>query len=298
MTIEAVRDLAMHLTVSTGALVALGAALNELVTGVQLAPAIKAEIDHLLDVLGARSMLDGVSQAALQPVLAEIRATLLQGAKLLGSPPSGPGWTHTEAEVLQSQGEVSAAFPGVWKQTIVPRLEGLSERLESTDGAFLDVGVGIGALAIAMARQWPSLRVVGIDPWRPALAIARENVRRAELLTRIELREQAVQDLSDTDAFDLAWLPMAFIDGTLIRAAVERAHHALRLGGWLLFQSVNPSTDPLTTAFVRLRTMLWGGCPMVPGEAEGLLNQVGYTQVQTLQSAPTVMTVMIVGRRS
>ena len=194
MTIEAVRDLVIRLTVSTGSLAALGLTLDERVTGAQLDPAIKAEIDHLLGALGARGMLDGVSSAELKPVLAEIRTTLLQGAKLLLNPTSGPGWTHTEAEILQSQGEVSAAFPVLWKQAIAPRPEGLSRRLESTDGAFLDVGAGIGALSIAMARLWPSLRVVGIEPWRPALAIARENVRMAGLSTRIELREQAVQD--------------------------------------------------------------------------------------------------------
>jgi hypothetical protein len=39
-------------------------------------------------------------------------------------------------------------------------------------GAFLDVGTGVGGLAIEAARVWPALRVVGIDQWEPALALA------------------------------------------------------------------------------------------------------------------------------
>src|SRR5262245_23532031 len=297
MTIEAVRDLVMRLKISTSALAALGVALDERVTGTRLDPAIKTEIDSLLDALGARGMLEGVSTTELKPVLAETRTTLLQGAKLLLNPTSGPGWTHTEAEILQSSGEVSAAFSVLLKQSIVPRLEGLSQRLEATNGAFLDVGVGVGALSIAMARLWPSLRVVGIDRWRPALAIARDNVQKAEFLTRIELREQAAHDLSDADAFDLAWVPGSFINEALIGATLERVHRALRPGGWVVFGIQNPGKDPLTASLARLRTVLWGGCARVLDDAEILLNQAGYTQVQTLPSSPTSIMALIVGRR-
>jgi hypothetical protein len=162
MTIEAVRDLLMRLDASTRALAALGLAVDERVQGVPLDPAIKTEIDHVLTALGARDMLEGLTAAELTPLLAEIRLTLLLNAQLLLSP-ARTGWTHTEGELLQSIGEFSATFPNALKQTL-PRLEGLADRLESPDGALLDVGVGIGAIAIAMARVWPRLRVVGIDP--------------------------------------------------------------------------------------------------------------------------------------
>src|SRR6266511_4819979 len=127
MTIGAVRDLVMRLNVSPGALAALGVALEKQVRGVPLDPAIKTEIDHVLAALEATEMLDGVDPAELKPVLAEIRMTLLLDAKLLLCPTSG-GWAHTEAEILQSTGEASAAFPFWLKQTIAPRLKGLAKR--------------------------------------------------------------------------------------------------------------------------------------------------------------------------
>ena len=91
-----------------------------------------------------------------------------------------------------------------------------------------------------MAHLWPFLNVVGIDPWAPSLTLARENVRSAGLTDRIRLREQAVEDLSDTDAFDLAWIPSAFMPETVVPAACEHVYHALRPGGWLLFAMANP----------------------------------------------------------
>jgi ubiquinone/menaquinone biosynthesis C-methylase UbiE len=295
MTIEAVRDLLMRLDTSTRALAALGLAVDEQVKGVPLAPAIKAEVDHVLGALGANTVLDGLTEAQIKAVLGQIRVTLLLNAKLLLNPAS-VGWAHTESEILQSIGAFSSEFPDSLKQTM-PNLEGLANRLESPDGAFLDVGVGVGAISIAMARMWPLVRVVGIDPWRPALAIANENVKTAGLNARIELREQAAQELSDTQVFDLAFFPSFFIAEGVIRAALLRVHRALRPGGWISFAIQNPGPDALTASLARLRTVLWGGHPWTAGEAEALLRQAGFTQVQSLPSGPNAPIVRIIGRR-
>jgi hypothetical protein len=295
MTIEAVRDLLMRLTVATHALTALGLALDERVKGARLEPAIKSEVDHVLVALGASEMLDGVHPAELKRMLAETRMTVLEGAKLLFNPAS-IGWTHTETELLQSTGEHATGFPLSLRQTMSHH-EGLAKRLESPDAAFLDVGVGVGVISIAMAQEWPLLRIVGIDPWQPSLAIARENVKTAGVHTRIELREQVVQDLSDSEAFDLAFFPSFFISEAVTRTALERVFHALRPGGWNSFVIQNPGPDPLTASLARLRTVLWGGHPWTPSEAESLLIQMGYIQVQTLPSGPAAPGVRIIGRR-
>jgi SAM-dependent methyltransferase len=147
-----------------------------------------------------------------------------------------------------------------------------------------------------MAQLWPLLRVVGIDPWRPALALARENVVMARLQTRIELREQLAQDLIDTQAFDLAFFPAFFIAETVIEAALKCVHRALRQGGWILFATQNPGSDALAASVARLRTILWGGYPRTAGQAQALLNQTGFSEVQSALS--TSRAAIIVGRRS
>jgi predicted nucleic acid-binding protein len=93
-------------------------------------------------------------------------------------------------------------------------MSAVRQRLESLSPA--DVGVGTAGLAIAMANLWSSLKVVGIDPWATSVTLAQENVQNAGLAERIQLREQAVEAFWDTNQFDLAWLPSAFIPERVI----------------------------------------------------------------------------------
>lgn len=296
MNVASLRDLVARLNLSAGALSVLGAAIDERTTGKLFDPNIQSHVDAVLDSLGAREMIEGLSPEELQPVLAEIRLTMLGGAKLLSEGTRERGWAYTDPDILRAAGETSAGFAGVLKQMIAPRLSGLSERLEAS-GSFLDVGIGVAGLSIAMARLWPTLRVVGVDPWAPSLAIAREKVRAAAVTDRIELREQAAEDLTDVNAFDLAWIPSPFIPEKSIVAIVERVHRALRPGGWLLFAMVSPGSDPLAASYARLRTAIWGGALLAPAEAQTMLEQIGYVDVQMLPSPPSSTVAMIAGRR-
>ncbi len=257
MSLVSLRDLVARLSLSAGALSVLGAAIDGRTTGKPFDLSIQPHVDAVLDALEVRELIEGLSPVELQPMLAEIRLTMLQGVKLLYEGTREAGWADTDPDILQAAGETSAGFAGVLKQVIAPRLPGLSERLEAP-GSFLDVGVGVAGLSIAMARLWPALRVVGVDLWAPSLVIAREQVRAARLTDRIELREQAAEDLTDVNAFDLAWIPSAFIPERSIVTIVERVYRALRPGGWLLFAMVSPGSGPLAGSYARLRTAIWG----------------------------------------
>ncbi len=49
----------------------------------------------------------------------------------------------------------------------------------------VDVGTGSGAIAIALAHEWPSAIVTAVDTSEPALAVARENAERVGFASRI-----------------------------------------------------------------------------------------------------------------
>jgi release factor glutamine methyltransferase len=73
-----------------------------------------------------------------------------------------------------------------------PETESLVERcLQLLDGLLeprvLDVGVGSGAIALAIADEHPGARVVATDSSPGALAVADENRRRTGLIGRVEL---------------------------------------------------------------------------------------------------------------
>jgi SAM-dependent methyltransferase len=298
MSSQALRDYVNHHLGSVTVLAALGVALEAEVTANPLQPALQARIDDVLDTIGLAGTTKGLSEADFKSLLAEIRFNMLLDAKFLLDPASCLAWAHSDTEILQAGGEISAGFAGPLRNRIVPGLAGLAERLDSSDASFLDVGVGVAGLSIAMMHLWPSLRVIGIDPWWPALNLAEENVRRAGLTDRIQLRHQSVEDLSEIEAFDLAWLPSAFIPSKLISVACEKIYQALRPGGWLLFAMAHSSADSVTASLVRLRTALWGGCPMTPAEVEILLRRTGLADVRALPSPPGAIMALVAGRRS
>ena len=296
MSVEDVRDLTARLGASANALLAVGLALQARVDRPPTDAGLTGRIADVLEVLGVRDCIDGLSEADSATLLAGIRTDLFTAATALRGTSPVSGWTHVKADLLQSAGDVSAGFPRLLTTRIAPQLEGLVDRLASPGAAFLDVGVGVAALSIAMVRQWPRLRVVGVDPWGPAITIGWRNVESAGLAGRIDLRE-AAEDLSDTYAFDLAWIPSLFIPQRSIGPIVERVARSLRPGGWLLFALMNPDSEPLAAALNRFRTTLWGGSVLDPDAVRALLTNNGLVDVRLLPSPPAATVAFAVGRR-
>ncbi|HEY1369113.1 MAG TPA: peptide chain release factor N(5)-glutamine methyltransferase [Gaiellaceae bacterium] len=120
----------------------------------------------------------------------------------------------------------------------------------------LDVGVGSGAIALALADEHPGARVTGIDASAEALALARDNAERLGLSVRLleaDVRDglpAAPYDLvvanpPYVDAAELAalapevrdWEPRAALVGPgTTEAVVDTAARVLRPGGWLVLE--------------------------------------------------------------
>jgi release factor glutamine methyltransferase len=120
----------------------------------------------------------------------------------------------------------------------------------------LDVGVGSGAIALALADEHPGARVTGIDASAEALALARDNAERLGLSVRLleaDVRDglpAAPYDLvvanpPYVDAAELAalapevrdWEPRAALVGPgTTEAVVDSAARVLRPGGWLVLE--------------------------------------------------------------
>lgn len=297
MSADALRQIVSKLNASASALAALGTAIEARLLGQALDPKIAPHVEAVVHALGADGALGAATPNELRPLLGEVRTLAFANAKMMSAGGRGAGWEHHERDLLQAAGDVSFAVPHTLKNVIAPKLDGLVDRLSSPGAAFLDVGVGVAVLTIEMARLWPSLRVVGVDPWAPALAIARENVAATGLEGRIELREQAGEDLTDVGAFDLAWIPSAFVPERSISKLTARVHRALRPGGWLLFPTLHVSGDPLLAALARFRTASFGGFVSTTQEVEQLLRSSGFSDARTLPSPPNALMAMVVARR-
>lgn len=295
MSIEALREVVARLSASASALSVLGAELDARIAGRSLHPSLRPHAEAVLREAGALEALEGTSAAEVAPLLAEIRHFWTLDDDYLSTPDRAPGWTYTDAALLQAGGDVTAGFADVLPR-LLPQLDGLGARLEAPDGAFLDIGTGVGRLAIGMARRWPSLRVVGLDVWAPSLALARKNVAEAGVEKRVELRELPAEELTDEGAFDLVWIPAPFVPPHALGRLVERAYRALKPGGWLLFAAVRPGDD-LRGATLRFRVALFGGEASSQPEIQQLLADKGLTEVKTLPGPPRDFKIIVAGRR-
>jgi predicted O-methyltransferase YrrM len=253
--------------------------------------------EGILDVLVALRLAHRDGQVVVAPglapllgseakevLLAQLRSVDLQSRRLIDGARRGgltPGWQHTDPELLEAQGRSGkGAIPAMVQA--IRQVPELAARLGQPSASFLDVGVGVGVIAIELCRAFPALRVVGLEPAPAPLAQARRNVAAAQLADRIELRQQGVQELQDSEAFDLAYVAQVFIPDGVFEAGLARVWRALRPGGWLNMPAISATGDDLEAALSRLRNLLWGGGVRLPEQVAERARATGFTGVQVV----------------
>lgn len=108
-----------------------------------------------------------------------------------------------EQEVMDSQQDADEY--AAYDNTAVNN-EFVSRALELAPktGYVLDIGTGPADIAILLAQRAPGLRVLAIDLGEHMLATARENVRRAGLANRVEIRKADAKSTGlPSGAFDM-----------------------------------------------------------------------------------------------
>src|SRR5690349_19567149 len=273
---------------ATEALAAVGAGL----TLAQQPEPGHPEIGRALAAVSDAAGLPGPDQLAppqREMVIALIRMCLRQAQDLVDDPGRAPGWTFTEPDILAGWGRGSMMVPGALTAAL-PEL--------ARTRSFLDVGTGIGLLAVAAARTWPEARVTGIDVWEPALRMAAATVEGAGLGDRVVVRRQDVTDVDEADSYDCVWFPTFFVTESVLQAAVPRLVRSLRKGGWLVLGRMAPPPDPLAEAVTTLRTVRGGGAHFDAARLEAALADAGCPTVRTLPRQGLAPMEYIAGQRA
>lgn len=266
---------AVRLGVSLDALAALAAHARVTTEGLDIDPAVRALLDAIAAEVAGVAATDAPDPTA-PSVVGMARAFLRQAIDLVESPGRVGAWGELDVALLQGMGRLSMAIAdavGVAEAD----LPGLGEALRSPGAAVLDVGTGTAWLAVALARRYPAARVVGLDIFEPALALARANVTAEGMDDRIEIRTQDVAELSEVDAYDAIWLPLPFLPKAVVPAAVAAAARALRPGGWLLPGLFAGPEGRLSELLTDLRAVRSGGYPWPADELLELLAAHGFT---------------------
>ncbi len=286
MSFEEVMAVVSPLLAANDALAAIGAELSLKSSGEE-ADAVFVSALRSVSAAAGLPDLDGLAPQQQAMALNIIRLYFAQANELLNDPGRPPGWTYTDPLVLEGMGRGSMMIP--------PMLAAAPEFERVT--SLLDVGTGVGWLAIAAANLWPSAKVVGLDVWEPALERARTNVKEAGLDDRITLRNQDVTALEDVDAYDCAWVPTFFLPEDALITALAKIVDALRPGGWVALGRFESPPDPLAQATMAVRTIRGGGCTLDSKRSAELLRSAGFASVRDLERAGPAPIAFVIGQK-
>ncbi len=277
-----------RLLVSALALAALAARLRLDEAGAEADPAVRVQLDRVADVLGVREPVGAVESGERSVLIAFARSYLAQGLDLIDDPAREPAWSHSDPVLLQAQGSASAVVATLLAQLgLIP-----------PGARILDVGTGVAGLATAFCRVVPDATVVGVDPWAPALELARRNVAVASLESRVKLVQTTIEKFDDPDGFDLAWLPSFFIPEFVIDDAFGRIHALLRPGGRIVVGVMSADDgEALKLATDDLLTVRSGGSVLDVEDAVARLARAGFSDVQGLERAWKSPLRLVVGVR-
>lgn len=217
--------------------------------------------------------------------LSSLRQIVSAAAQEAGND-AGGGWGGHDDEILLSHGRASAATGRALATKIVPQLTGLADRLNVAGSRILDVGTGVGAIAVALARGFPRAHVVGIDILERALDLARAETARAEdVAGRVSLRHLDVADLTERGTYDLIWLPAPFLAEAALSAGLPRVIDAVVPGGWIVAGTNPASEDAVVRAVGRWTAFLHNGNAYDMDRMAASLTASG---LQQMQRFPTV----------
>jgi precorrin-6B methylase 2 len=291
--LEAMMARIRQLSVSVEALAALGAELRLRQEHLEGDPRLRKLLREAAQAVDAR-WLEHTDSNETAPALGLIQTVFRQSLDLLEHPARPPGWTFEDPQVLQTQGQLSRlVVRGI--AAIASERPQLAGALQQP-GVFLDVGTGAGWLAIEAAMTWPALRVVGLDPSEPALALARRNRAQSEVADRIELRSQRVEQLEEVATVQVAWLPGPFLARAVVDQALPSVYRALAPDGWLIFGLAPAAEDPLEDAVVALRIARSGGHPWTLDEVQEQVRRHGFAEIEAVQ--PRLPVRFVIARRA
>ncbi|WP_019818844.1 methyltransferase domain-containing protein [Saccharomonospora saliphila] len=174
-----------------------------------------------------------------------------------------------------------ANLTGSW----IPALTGIEEKLLA-GGRVADVGCGLGASTVLMARAYPASTFVGLDYHAPSIVLAQQRAADAEVTDRITFRTAGANELEGT--YDLITFFDCLHDMPDPMAALRAARASLAEGGSVML--VEPmSWDALSEAVNPLGRLLAGASMLIclpsglsETPAYGLGNQVGPSRMREL----------------
>lgn len=166
----------------------------------------------------------------------------------------------------------------------LPSLHGVVEKLER--GAVVaDVGCGLGASTIIMARAFPKSKFYGYDYHQMSLERARERARQAGVEDRIEFRQATAKNYPNEHYDLIACFDCLHDMGDPVGAA-KHAHETLKPDGtWMIVEpyandDTKDNLNPIGRIFYAASTMLCTPASMAQEVGAALGAQAGEARIR------------------
>ena len=216
---------------------------------------------------------------------------------------AGLGWHEQDADVFTGceqffrPGYIANLIPS-W----IPALDGVEHKLQA-GAKVADVGCGLGASTILLAREYPNSRVTGSDYHDQSIEIARKRAADAGVADRISFEVASAADFSGT-GYDLAATFDCLHDMGDPLAAARHIRRALEPDGtWLVVEpyaadEVAGNLNPVGRVYYNASTLLCvpnalsqpGGYALGAQAGEAAIRQItadaGFTRFRRAAETP------------
>lgn len=212
------------------------------------AAASASERRFTLPTAHAEVLTDTASLVYMAPVARMITAAGMRAASLVEAYRGGGGvtWEQFGDDAHESQADVNRPWFERRLGDAVASVPELHAILSRPGARIADVGCGHGWSTLALARAYPSARVVGIDVDEPSITAARENAEAAGLADRVEFRLAGGEELAEPGAFDAAFVFEALHDMPRPVEVLDAMRRAVRDDGAVVImdEAVAPGFAP------------------------------------------------------
>ncbi|EIE99520.1 class I SAM-dependent methyltransferase [Saccharomonospora glauca] len=194
----------------------------------------------------------------------------------------GVGWhEHHEDLFLGTERFFRPSYLANLTSTWIPALSGVEDKLR-TGARVADVGCGLGASTIIMAKEYPKSEFVGIDYHGPSIVLAQHRATEADVADRVSFRTAGATDLDGS--FDFITFFDCLHDMPDPVGALRAAYSALADNGTVMlvepmsWDSVEETLNPLGRLLVGASTWICLPSGLSAEPAYGLGNQAGPTR--------------------
>lgn len=208
---------------------------QQAVSGILTVEASDAAADRrfALPAAHAEVLADTSSLDYMAPVARMITAAAMQAGSLVDVYRHGGGvpWEQLGPDARESQADVNRPWFDRRLGEALAAVEPLHAVLARPDARIADVGCGHSWSTLALARAYPTARVVGIDVDEPSIVAARANADAAGLADRVEFRLSGGEEPSEPGSFDAAFVFEALHDMPRPVEVLDAIRRAVRADG-------------------------------------------------------------------